>query len=60
VREPGRTAIGTWSGGRFLRFGEAVEETRLESLLLPNAGIDTVLSATPTVRAPPTRYSVGR
>ena len=45
MREPGRTAIGTWSGGRFLRFGEAVEETRLESLLLPNAGIDTVLSA---------------
>jgi aryl-alcohol dehydrogenase-like predicted oxidoreductase len=45
VREPGRTAIGTWSGGRFLRFGEAVEETRLESLLLPNNGIDTVLSA---------------
>jgi aryl-alcohol dehydrogenase-like predicted oxidoreductase len=45
VREPGRTAIGTWSGGRFLRFGEAVEEDRLEALLLPNNGIDTVLSA---------------
>jgi aryl-alcohol dehydrogenase-like predicted oxidoreductase len=45
VREPGRTAIGTWSGGRFLRFGEAVEEGRLEALLLPDNGIDTVLSA---------------
>ena len=45
MREPGRTAIGTWSGGRFLRFGEAIEETRLESLLLPNNGIDTVLTA---------------
>jgi len=45
VREPGRTAIGTWSGGRFLRFGEEIDETRLESLLLPNNGIDTVLSA---------------
>jgi aryl-alcohol dehydrogenase-like predicted oxidoreductase len=45
VREPGRTAIGTWSGGRFLRFGEAIDETRLESLLLPNNGIDTVLTA---------------
>ena len=45
MREPGRTAIGTWSGGRYLRFGEEIEEARLESLLLPNNGIDTVLSA---------------
>ena len=45
MREPGRTAIGTWSGGRFLRFGEAVDEDRLEALLLPDHGIDTVLSA---------------
>ncbi len=45
MREPGRTAIGTWSGGRFLRFGETVEEDRLEALLLPDNGIDTVLSA---------------
>jgi len=45
VREPGRTAIGTWSGGRFLRFGKEIDEPRLESLLLPNNGIDTVLSA---------------
>jgi aryl-alcohol dehydrogenase-like predicted oxidoreductase len=45
VREPGRSAIGTWSGGRFLRFGEAVEEARLEALLRPGAGIDTVLTA---------------
>ena len=45
MREPGRTAIGTWSGGRFLRFGEEIDETRLESLLLPNNGIETVLSA---------------
>jgi aryl-alcohol dehydrogenase-like predicted oxidoreductase len=45
MREPGRTAIGTRSGGRYLRFGEEIEEARLESLLLPNNGIDTVLSA---------------
>jgi aryl-alcohol dehydrogenase-like predicted oxidoreductase len=45
MREPGRTAIGTWSGGRFLRFGEAIEEERLEKLLAPGEGIDTVLSA---------------
>jgi aryl-alcohol dehydrogenase-like predicted oxidoreductase len=45
VREPGRSAIGTWSGGRFLRFGEVIEEERLVGLLRPGAGIDTVLSA---------------
>lgn len=45
MREPGRTAIGTWSGGRFLRFGEAVSEERLEGLLRPDGGIDTVLTA---------------
>jgi aryl-alcohol dehydrogenase-like predicted oxidoreductase len=45
VREPGRTAIGAWSGGRFLRFGDAVEEERLQSLLRPGGGIDTVLTA---------------
>src|ERR1700685_4206076 len=43
--EPGRLAIGTWSGGRFLRFGEAIEEDRLAALLRPGAGLDTVLSA---------------
>lgn len=45
MREPGRTAIGTWSGGRFLRFGEAIEEDRLTALLRPGGGIDTVLTA---------------
>jgi len=45
MREPGRTAIGTWSGGRFLRFGEAVDEERLEALLRPGGGIETVLTA---------------
>jgi aryl-alcohol dehydrogenase-like predicted oxidoreductase len=45
VREPGRKAIGTWSGGRFLRFGEAVGEDRLEALLRPGEGIDTLLTA---------------
>jgi aryl-alcohol dehydrogenase-like predicted oxidoreductase len=45
MREPGRTAIGTWSGGRFLRFGEAIAEERLEALLRPGDGIDTFLTA---------------
>jgi aryl-alcohol dehydrogenase-like predicted oxidoreductase len=45
VREPGRAAIGTWSGGRFLHFGEETEEDRLAALLRPGDGIETVLTA---------------
>jgi aryl-alcohol dehydrogenase-like predicted oxidoreductase len=45
LSEPGRTAIGTWSGGRFLRFGEGIDEDRLAALLRPGGGIDTVLTA---------------
>jgi len=41
----GRSAIGTWSGGRFLHFGETVAEDRLAALLRPGGGIETVLSA---------------
>jgi aryl-alcohol dehydrogenase-like predicted oxidoreductase len=42
---PGQKAIGTWSGGRFLRFGEAIDEERLVALLRPEDGITTVLTA---------------
>jgi aryl-alcohol dehydrogenase-like predicted oxidoreductase len=45
VSEPGRSAIGTWSGGRFLHFGEAIEEDRLAALLRPGNGIETLLTA---------------
>jgi aryl-alcohol dehydrogenase-like predicted oxidoreductase len=45
MSEPGSVAIGTWSGGRFLHFGESVEEDRLVSLLRPGEGIETVLTA---------------
>jgi aryl-alcohol dehydrogenase-like predicted oxidoreductase len=45
LRGPGQAAIGTWSGGRFLHFGEAIEEERLAALLQPGRGIDTVLTA---------------
>jgi aryl-alcohol dehydrogenase-like predicted oxidoreductase len=41
----GHVAIGTWSGGRFMRFGEPVSEERLEALLRPGGGIRTVMSA---------------
>ncbi len=45
MSEPGRAALGAWSGGRFLRFGETIDEQRLEALLRPDAGIGTVLTA---------------
>jgi aryl-alcohol dehydrogenase-like predicted oxidoreductase len=45
MTEPGRSAIGTWSGGRFLHFGEAIGEERLVDLLRPGGGIETVLTA---------------
>ncbi len=43
--DPTRTAIGTWSGGRFMHFGEPLSEERLLELLRPGEGIDTVMSA---------------
>ena len=43
--DPTATAIGTWSGGRFMHFGEPLDDARLEALLRPGAGIDTVMSA---------------
>src|SRR6201989_1002079 len=50
VREglwPGLTsaAIGTWSGGRFMHFGEPIEVPRLRSLLRPGQGIATLITA---------------
>ena len=42
---PGAKAIGSWSGGRYLRFGEAIEPERLEALLRPGEGIDSVMTA---------------
>jgi aryl-alcohol dehydrogenase-like predicted oxidoreductase len=43
--DPTATAIGTWSGGRYMRFGEPLEDARLLSLLRPGGGIDTVITA---------------
>ena len=45
MRVPSHTAIGTWSGGRWLHFGEPVGEERLEALLRPGDGLDTLLTA---------------
>jgi aryl-alcohol dehydrogenase-like predicted oxidoreductase len=43
--DPTSTALGTWSGGRFMHFGEPLADERLRALLRPGGGIDTVLTA---------------
>jgi aryl-alcohol dehydrogenase-like predicted oxidoreductase len=45
VSEPTKSAIGTWSGGRFMHFGEPLDDERLRALLRPGDGIDTVITA---------------
>lgn len=44
-RAVGHVALGAWSGGRYLHYGEKVDDARLEALLRPDAGIHTVLTA---------------
>src|ERR687894_1113319 len=41
----GHVAVGTWSGGRFMRFCEPISDERLEALLRPGGGIATVMTA---------------
>ncbi len=43
--DPTSTAVGTWSGGRFMHFGEPLGDERLLALLRPGEGIDTVIGA---------------
>src|ERR1700739_3858578 len=43
--DPGPTMLGTWSGGRFMHFGEPLDDDRLIALLRPGDGIDTVITA---------------
>ena len=43
--DPTRTAIGTWSGGRFMHFGEPLEDERLIALLRPDDRLRTVITA---------------
>jgi aryl-alcohol dehydrogenase-like predicted oxidoreductase len=42
---PGHTALGAWSGGRYMHFGEALDEDRYARLLRPDEGIHTVVTA---------------
>ena len=41
----GHLAIGTWSGGRFMHFGEPISDERLEALIRPGDGIASVMTA---------------
>jgi aryl-alcohol dehydrogenase-like predicted oxidoreductase len=41
----GHTALGTWSGGRFMHFGEPLDDERLAALLRPDDSIRTVMTA---------------
>ena len=43
--DPTHTAVGTWSGGRFMRFGEPLPDDRFLPLIRPDADVRTVLTA---------------
>jgi aryl-alcohol dehydrogenase-like predicted oxidoreductase len=43
--DPTRAAVGTWSGGRFMHFGEPLDDERFLELITPDAQIPTVLTA---------------
>ena len=43
--DPGHLALGAWSGGRFMRFGEQLDDERLIALLRPDDDIRTVMTA---------------
>src|SRR3954453_6731286 len=50
MAKPGTTALGAWSGGRFMHFGVEIPEERLISLMRPDpdhesAGIRTLITA---------------
>ena len=45
MAEPTHTAVGTWSGGHFMHYGEPLADERLEALFRPGDGIATVITA---------------
>ncbi|MGK2877527.1 MAG: aldo/keto reductase [Solirubrobacterales bacterium] len=45
MTDPTQTALGTWSGGKYMHFGAELEHDRLVSLLRPGHGIDTLITA---------------
>ena len=45
MRQPSHVAVGSWSGGRFMHFGEPLDDERFATLLRPGGGIDTIITA---------------
>jgi aryl-alcohol dehydrogenase-like predicted oxidoreductase len=45
VLDPGPAAVGTWSGGRYMHFGEPLDDERFLSLITPDDSIRTVITA---------------
>jgi aryl-alcohol dehydrogenase-like predicted oxidoreductase len=45
ARAPGPAALGTWSGGKYMRFGEALDDERYLSLITPDEHLNTVITA---------------
>ncbi|MBA2579951.1 MAG: aldo/keto reductase [Thermoleophilaceae bacterium] len=43
--DPTHTALGTWSGGHFMHYGEPLDDARLAALLRPGDDVRTVLTA---------------
>ena len=43
--DPGPVAVGTWSGGRFMHFGEPLDDERFTALITPDDCIRTVMTA---------------
>jgi aryl-alcohol dehydrogenase-like predicted oxidoreductase len=43
--DPGPVAVGTWSGGRFMRFGEPLDDERFLAMIAPDESIRTVMTA---------------
>jgi aryl-alcohol dehydrogenase-like predicted oxidoreductase len=43
--DPGPTALGNWSGGRFMHFGEPLDDERFIALITPDEAIRTVITA---------------
>ena len=45
MSEIGQTALGAWSGGRFMHFGVPIDEDRLVALLRPDHDVHTIVTA---------------
>jgi aryl-alcohol dehydrogenase-like predicted oxidoreductase len=43
--DPGPVAIGTWGGGRFMHFGEPIDDDRFLAMITPDERIATVITA---------------